>query len=346
MRIQKRSVIATRAIGGVCLLLGSVCPSGAAPKASPPFVIGVHDSFLGGSKGQAELKRRLEAFWPEPRPEVVIQVLGDAGQIPARLGLEARGGLSHLPNVVVGLDGFSSTRLAKWIAPWKGWTPSGWKERDAKAELPAGVLPYDFGVLAFIVNREELARRGLPVPRHYRDLLTEPFRKQFIVQDPRSSSVGMGFTWAWSHWGGGDWKALARQWLVLAPGWDVAYGLFLKNEAPLVWSYTTSEAYHREEGKSQYSAVLFEEGHPVQVEGAAILVGHPEQEPAGRAFLEFLFSRDTQSWIARKQWMFPARRTADAPQSFAKLPQPKKWAPAPREGEGERVLDQWKAAVE
>ena len=40
------------------------------------------------------------------------------------------------------------------------------------------------------------------------------------------------------------WRKLKPRILTVSKSWDEAYGLFLKGEAPLVLSYTTSPAYH------------------------------------------------------------------------------------------------------
>ena len=77
--------------------------------------------------------------------------------------------------------------------------------------------------------------------------------------------------------GAGDaWQALNPRILTVTKGWSEAYGLFVKGEAPLVLSYTTSPAYHRiAESDSRYEAAVFDEGHNLQVEVAAKLRSAP-----------------------------------------------------------------------
>ena len=54
-------------------------------------------------------------------------------------------------------------------------------------------------------------------------------------------------------------------------GWSEAYGLFMKGEADMVMSYTTSPAYHiSAEKKDNYKAAAFSEGHYLHVELAGM----------------------------------------------------------------------------
>ena len=57
-------------------------------------------------------------------------------------------------------------------------------------------------------------------------------------------------------YGRAAWSRLRPRVLTVTPGWSEAYGLFVKGEAPLVLSYTTSPAYHRFAEKSERYAAL------------------------------------------------------------------------------------------
>ena len=109
-------------------------------------------------------------------------------------------------------------------------------------------------------------------------------RKKLVIQDPRTSSIGLSFLlWTQALFPGKAfdeiWKGLSRQVLTVAPSWTGAYGLFLKKEAEFVVSYTTSPAYHREKEKQDFiKAIPFPEGHYRQVEGAAIVKHSKKQK--------------------------------------------------------------------
>ena len=138
---------------------------------------------------------------------------------------------------------------------------------------------------------------------------------------------------------------MASQWLAMPEGWDAAYGLFLKGEAPLVWSYTTSQAFHEESGEHQYRAILFDEGQPVQIESAMLIKNSfatPEQKQHAQEFLTYLLSTEVQSKVAKTNWMLPVRKGASVPKSFESLPQPKKIFTLK---DSENVVKRWNKAV-
>jgi thiamine transport system substrate-binding protein len=93
--------------------------------------------------------------------------------------------------------------------------------------------------------------------------------------------------------------------LTIAEGWSSGYGLFTAGEAPLVLSYTTSPAYHLEyEDTDRYKAAIFTDGHPLQVETAALLASAKNKANA-RAFLDFMVSAEFQNIIPLTNWMYP-----------------------------------------
>jgi thiamine transport system substrate-binding protein len=135
--------------------------------------------------------------------------------------------------------------------------------------------------------------------------------------------------------------------------------MFLKGEAPWVWSYTTSQAYHRLNGDSQgrYRAQVFEEAMPVQIEGAAWVKLSKNPELAQK-FLEFLVSEKAQTRIPTGNWMLPVRKNVPLPTAFSNLPHPKKLlslAPSsglgrgtpvdPSAAVGQDVLKLWSEAI-
>jgi thiamine transport system substrate-binding protein len=116
------------------------------------------------------------------------------------------------------------------------------------------------------------------------------------------------------------WAKLAPRIVTVTNGWSEAYGLFLKGEADMVLSYTTSPAYHiTAENETKYRAAAFAEGHYMQIEVAAALAGTDEPELA-RQFLAYLVSEGAQSILPTTQWMFPVRDVGEAaPDSFSTL---------------------------
>ena len=68
----------------------------------------------------------------------------------------------------------------------------------------------------------------------------------------------------------------------------------------MVLSYTTSPAYHViAEGKTNYAAAAFSEGHYAQIEVAAMLKSAPQPELA-RQFMAFIHSAEFQGAIPQQ----------------------------------------------
>ncbi len=180
-------------------------------------------------------------------------------------------------------------------------------------------VPFDYGWFAFVYNRESL---DTP-PTSLAALVKAPESQKILVQDPRTSTPGLGLL-LWLRKVYGDqasemWQALQPRILTVTKGWSEAYGLFLEGEAPLVLSYTTSPAYHRiAEDDDRYRAAVFEEGHYLQVEVAAKLRSAPNPDLADR-FLAFIVSEDFQRHIPTGNWMFPVIALRDGlPEGFSR----------------------------
>jgi thiamine transport system substrate-binding protein len=193
--------------------------------------------------------------------------------------------------------------------------------------LENGFFPYDYGVLSLIGDEQALSEK----PHSLNDLVKAKWKKKFILEDPRMSTPGLEFVLFTAEVLGerfeAFWQMMSSQWLAMPEGWDAAYGLFLKGEAPLVWSYTTSQAYHEENGSHRYKAILFDEGQPVQIESAMLIknsFASSEQKKLAMDFLEYLLSETVQSKIAKTNWMLPIRKNTAIPKNFQDLPQPKK----------------------
>jgi thiamine transport system substrate-binding protein len=121
------------------------------------------------------------------------------------------------------------------------------------------------------------------------------------------------------------WKALKPRIVTVTKGWSEAYGLFLKGEADMVLSYSTSPAYHiGAEKKLNYKAAMFSEGHATQLEVAGLLASSKQQALA-RSFLAFLLSDEAQALLPETNWMYPAKTpAAGLPASFQSIDVPGK----------------------
>ena len=214
-------------------------------------------------------------------------------------------------------------------------------ELQAQLGTADKLIPYDYSHFAMIFD----TRSNLPEPKSLSDLTDPVYKSKIILMDPRTSTPGLGFV-AWTRAVFADdndftafWNALKQNVLTMAPGWSAGYGLFTNGEAPLVISYTTSPAANFEYDKiDYYKALVFEEGHALQVEAAGILKGAPNREAAER-FMDFLISKEAQGTIPLTQWMYPVNKDVALPDCYGKAAA----QPAKTVSTGAEALD---AAVE
>ena len=199
------------------------------------------------------------------------------------------------------------------------------KKLDLPIEWTSDVfVPYDYGYFAFIYDTEKL---DTP-PTSFEELIRAPSNQKIIIQDPRTSTPGLGLLlWMKSVFGDEStekWQALQPKILTVTKGWSEAYfSLFLNEEAPMVLSYTTSPGYHMAIDKTdRYQAAAFTDGHYLQVEVAALL-NSSRNKKLGREFLQFLISLEAQSILPLTNVMFPSVDIGDAlPTEFKQLIQP------------------------
>jgi thiamine transport system substrate-binding protein len=299
------------------------CTPALADEAKPDLVVYAYDSFAAKGGLGPEV---VPLFEKSCGCKVSVLPSGDGVQLLNRVQLDAEAKRKGA-HVVVGLDQSIWERAKPLMEPWGDWKPKGLDRVSRPVE--DGFLPFDYGIFALMADTTELRKRKLAEPHTLQALLDPKLKRQILLEDPRTSTPGLAFllftlgnlgdekVWKW-------WSSFRSQWLTLSPGWDQAYGLFLKGEAPLVWSYVTSQAYHVEHGeKARYHAILFEEGNPVQIEGAAIVkgsLGSDREKKLAHEFLEFLISPEVQTRIPLTNWMYPVVKSTKLPKSFEALP--------------------------
>lgn len=186
-------------------------------------------------------------------------------------------------------------------------------------------LPFDFSYFAFVYNKEKVTNP----PTSFKALAATPEDFKIVIQDPRSSTPGLGLL-LWIQAAYGDeansiWEQLAPKIVTVTKGWSDAYGLFLKDEADMVLSYTTSPAYHEiAEEDTRFDAASFDEGHYLQIEVAAI-VGSSKNKELAQEFMQFMLSDTVQDIIPTTNWVYPATKTDKGlPGGFKSLKLPAK----------------------
>ena len=282
----------------------------------PTLTIYTYDSFTSDWGPGPQVKA---AFEKQCDCELKLVGLEDGVSLLSRLKLEGKNSRADL---VLGIDtNLTADARATGLFEAHGLT-------IGKTALPAPwnddvFLPYDYGYFAFVYNKEELAHP----PGSLKQLVENTESPKILIQDPRTSTPGLGLM-LWVKKVYGDrapeaWQKLSSRIVTVSKGWSEAYGLFLKNEAPMVLSYTTSPAYHLiAEQDKRFAAAEFSEGHYQQIEVAGLLASS-QQKPLAKQFLEFMIGEDFQSIIPTTNWMYPAKLDAKKlPDGFSGLIKP------------------------
>ncbi|HEV7433365.1 MAG TPA: thiamine ABC transporter substrate binding subunit [Pseudorhizobium sp.] len=210
-------------------------------------------------------------------------------------------------------------------------------------------VPYDYGHFALVYDTEVLSAP----PSSMKELVEGDPAQKIVIQDPRTSTPGLGFLlWVKSVYGDqapDAWRKLRQRILTVTPGWSEAYGLLTKGEVPMVLSYTTSPAYHMvAEGTERYQAASFAEGHYIQIELVGLLKTSDSKELA-RQFLQFVTTPAFQNVIPTTNWMMPAAAMSEPlPEAFSRLVKPQKtFLMDPQQVADNRHawIDEWLAAM-
>lgn len=256
-----------------------------------------YDSFVSDWGPGPQIETAFEA---ECGCDLQFVAAGDGAALLSRLKLE---GENTDADIILGLD-TSLTADAKETGlfanhagiPDNLTLPVAWTDET--------FLPYDWGYFAFVYDNTVIS----DVPESFDALLESDY--SVIIQDPRSSTPGLGLLLWVKHVYGDDaasaWETLAPRIVTVTKGWSEAYGLFLEGESDFVLSYTTSPLYHQiAEADDTKDAAIFSDGHYMQIEVAAKIAGTDQSELADQ-FLAFMTSAAFQAVIPETNWMYPA----------------------------------------
>lgn len=310
--------------------------------AAPKLTIYTYESFVSEWGPGPKIKAAFEATCG---CEIEWVGIADGVALLNRLKLEGKGTKA---DIVLGLD----TNLTAEAAATGLFAPH--EQVGTPLTVPVSwsdpiFLPYDYGYFAVVYDTQTLK----DPPKSLADLVAGDPRQKIVIEDPRSSTPGLGLLlWMKAVYGNKAaeaWTKLKPRILTVTPGWSEAYGLFTKGEAPMVLSYTTSPAYHMvAENTDRYQAASFSEGHYLQVEVAGRIADSPNAELA-KKFMTFMLTPGFQDTIPENNWMFPAAATSKPlPEAFSKLVQPVKtllFSPEEVAAKRREWMDEWLAAM-
>lgn len=317
--MKKSHILILSIISTSLLFFG--CSKKADSQASKKLVVYTYDSFVSEWGPGPKL---AELFTAKTGIEVDFVDCGDGVQLLSRAILERN---DTQADILLGLDNNTAKDSIKSDL-FEPYLPKGAKDcinqelfniLDAQNNL----IPYDYSHFAMIFD----TRSSIPEPKSLEDLADPIYKNKIIIMDPRTSTPGLGFVaWTRSIFTEDNktmqfedyWKALKPNILSMPPSWSAGYNLFTSGEAPLVVSYSTSPAANLEYDKiDYYKALVFDEGHYIQVEGAGILKDAPHKENA-KLFMDFLISEEAQNELPLTQWMYPANKNVKLPECYAK----------------------------
>jgi len=307
----------------------------------PTLTVYTYESFVSEWGPGPKVK---EAFEAQCDCTLDLVAAGDGAALLGRVRLE---GARSKADVVLGLDAnlVAKAREADIFAPHgldlpENAVPGGWEDDI--------FVPYDWGYFAFVYD----TKRTENPPTSFADLLDAPEDVTIVIQDPRTSTPGLGLLlWVKHVYGeeaGAVWEKLSPRIVTVTKGWWEAYSAFLEGEATMALSYTTSPAYHviAEEDDTKRAAA-FSEGHYMQVEVAGKLAASDEPELADE-FLSFMTGEEFQTIIPVTNWMYPAYPAGDLPAAFGDLATPETsliFAPEDTPDIREAALAEWLDAL-
>lgn len=275
-------------------------------------------SFIGSWGPGPELK---EQFEKQTGLKVSFIEMGETSIAMQKL---ANDGANSVADLFLSLDQFDLIRFADQVK-WLSYKP------DVEFELPPPIngwkndeffTAYNYSPIAF-VSRSDLKTSVNKLD----DLLKPELKGKISLQDPRTSSPGLQLLF-WimrtkSEESAVEFlHALKSQAHSFSNSWSASYGLFKEKQSDLVLSYATSPIYHLiEEKDSNFKSYEFSDGHPIQVEFAAIPETCRNCE-AAKKFITFLLSAQAQKVIMNKNYMLPVNRSVQEGTAFdtIKLP--------------------------
>ncbi len=276
----------------------------------PTLTVYSYNSFMSQWGPGETIKKGFEA---QCHCQLDVVTLGDGVSVLNRIRLE---GDKTNADVILGLDNnlLAQAKQADILIPHQISKPDNlntdwWDD---------SFIPYDFGYFAFIYNQDKIKNP----PHSLHELVENKGNWKIIYQDPRTSTPGLGLLF-WMKKVYGDesanaWQQVAKHTVTVTKGWSEAYGMFLKDEADLVLSYSTSPIAHIiNENNHSYAAAIFDEGHYRQVEVAGI-IKYSQEVDLARQFLRYLLTPEIQRQFAEKNVMYPIIKT-DLPDAYKQI---------------------------
>ncbi|AVH56226.1 MULTISPECIES: thiamine ABC transporter substrate-binding protein [Streptomyces] len=227
------------------------------------------------------------------------------------------------------------------------------------------VTPIDSGDICVNYDKKYFADHKLAPPSSFDDLIKPAYKNLLVTENASTSSPGLGFLLGTAARYGDDnwqdyWKKLKANGVKVVDGWEQAYneefsgsagGKKAKADRPLVVSYASSPPVE----------VIYADPKPAdaptgvatgtcfrQVEYAGLLSNAKNTE-GGKAFIDFLLTKEFQDDMPLNMFVYPVREAAQVPEEFTKYgPQaedPETMDPAKIAANRDQWVNSWTSLV-
>ncbi|HEY1409597.1 MAG TPA: thiamine ABC transporter substrate-binding protein [Promineifilum sp.] len=191
-------------------------------------------------------------------------------------------------------------------------------------------LPVDYGDICLNYDVNWFRDRGVAPPDDLADLVSPEYNSLTVVENPATSTPGLGFLLVTIDAFGEDgylkyWQQLVDNGALVVDGWEQAYYSHFTaasdGDKPIVVSYASSpvaEVYFAEQplDEAPTAAVVSDGTCFRQIEFVGILRG-TEVEDGARQLIDFMLDEQFQEDIPLKMFVYPANESAQLPEVFA-----------------------------
>ncbi|AOR31829.1 ABC transporter substrate-binding protein [Streptomyces fodineus] len=196
------------------------------------------------------------------------------------------------------------------------------------------VTPIDTGDICVNYDKAYFAQHKLTPPQSFADLAEPAYKNLLVTENAATSSPGLGFLLGSAARFGDNgwqdyWKKLKANGVKVVDGWEQAYyqefsgsseGKKAGGDRPLVVSYASSPPAEVIYAKKRPSTAPTGVAHGTcfqQTEYAGLL-SNAKNTKGGKAFLDFLLTKEFQDDMPLNMYVYPVREGAQVPPEFMK----------------------------
>ncbi|WP_369225888.1 thiamine ABC transporter substrate binding subunit [Streptomyces sp. R39] len=342
---------------GLGLVTLSACSSSGTEADSKTVTLVSHDSW-------AVSKNVLQDFEKQSGYQVKVLKDGDAGQAVNKAILTKD---NPQGDVFFGVD---NTLLSRALdnGLFQPYEAKGLDRVGKAYQLDAAehrVTPVDYGDICVNYDKAYFSEHKLTPPTSYADLVKPQYKNLLVTENAATSSPGLGFLLGsaarYGDSGWPDyWKKLQVNGVKVVDGWEQAYneefsgsagGKKAKGDRPLVVSYASSppaEVIYGDPKPSTAPTGVATGTCFRQIEFAGLL-SNAKNTKGGKAFIDFLVSREFQEDMPLNMFVYPVVEGASVPAEFTKYgpaaKDPETMAPAKIAANRDQWVKTWTSLV-